>query len=77
MQDLVPCILVTFEKEQIVVWRGKDYCGTTPKCDMETIFTVLPDSEAGPEENSNIDISDQGSDDESLVSGTVTPEVVC
>ena len=25
MQDLVPCILVTFEKEQIVVWRGKDY----------------------------------------------------
>lgn len=24
-QDLVPCILVTFEKEQIVVWRGKDY----------------------------------------------------
>lgn len=44
---------------------------------METIFTVLPDSEAGPEENSNIDISDQGSDDESLVSGTVTPEVVC
>lgn len=25
LQDLVPCILVTFEKEQIVVWRGKDY----------------------------------------------------
>lgn len=25
MQDLVPCIPVTFEKEQIVVWRGKDY----------------------------------------------------
>lgn len=25
VQDLVPCILVTFEKEQIVVWRGKDY----------------------------------------------------
>jgi hypothetical protein len=25
MQDLVPCILVTFEKMQIVVWRGKDY----------------------------------------------------
>ena len=25
MQDMVPCILVTFEKEQIVVWRGKDY----------------------------------------------------
>lgn len=25
MQDMVPCILVTFENEQIVVWRGKDY----------------------------------------------------
>lgn len=25
MQNLVPCILVSFEKEQIVVWRGKDY----------------------------------------------------
>ena len=25
VQDFVPCILVTFEKEQIVVWRGKDY----------------------------------------------------
>lgn len=25
LRDLVPCILVTFENEQIVVWRGKDY----------------------------------------------------
>ncbi|KAJ0803335.1 putative RNA-binding, CRM domain, YhbY-like superfamily, CRS2-associated factor, plant [Helianthus annuus] len=25
LRDLVPCILVTFEKEQIVIWRGKDY----------------------------------------------------
>lgn len=25
LQDLVPCILVTFEKEQIVMWRGKEY----------------------------------------------------
>ncbi|XP_061339640.1 CRS2-associated factor 1, mitochondrial isoform X2 [Gastrolobium bilobum] len=25
LRDLVPCILVTFDKEQIVVWRGKDY----------------------------------------------------
>ncbi|KAG0494715.1 hypothetical protein HPP92_005709 [Vanilla planifolia] len=27
LRDLVPCILVTFEKEQIVLWRGKDYDG--------------------------------------------------
>ncbi|PWA51179.1 RNA-binding CRS1 / YhbY (CRM) domain-containing protein [Artemisia annua] len=25
LRDLVPCILVAFEKEQIVIWRGKDY----------------------------------------------------
>ncbi|KAE8730418.1 CRS2-associated factor 1 [Hibiscus syriacus] len=25
LRDLVPCILVTFDKEQIVAWRGKDY----------------------------------------------------
>ncbi|KAK9074960.1 hypothetical protein SSX86_003279 [Deinandra increscens subsp. villosa] len=25
LRDLVPCILVTFEKEQVVIWRGKDY----------------------------------------------------
>lgn len=24
-QDLVPCVLVTFDKEQIVAWRGKNY----------------------------------------------------
>lgn len=28
MQDLVPCILVSFDKEQIIVWRGKDYDGS-------------------------------------------------
>uniref|UniRef100_A0A7N0T2K3 CRM domain-containing protein n=1 Tax=Kalanchoe fedtschenkoi TaxID=63787 RepID=A0A7N0T2K3_KALFE len=25
LRDLVPCVLVTFDKEQIVVWRGKKY----------------------------------------------------
>ncbi|KAL1543471.1 CRS2-associated factor 1, mitochondrial [Salvia divinorum] len=25
LKDLVPCILVTFEKEQIVIWRGRNY----------------------------------------------------
>lgn len=24
LRDLVPCILVSFDKEQIIVWRGKD-----------------------------------------------------
>uniref|UniRef100_A0A5B7BZ66 CRM domain-containing protein n=1 Tax=Davidia involucrata TaxID=16924 RepID=A0A5B7BZ66_DAVIN len=25
LRDMVPCVLVTFEKEQIVVWRGENY----------------------------------------------------
>ncbi|CAN8267890.1 unnamed protein product [Cochlearia groenlandica] len=25
LRDLVPCVLVTFDKEQVVIWRGKDY----------------------------------------------------
>ena len=28
----MPCILVTFEKEQIVVWRGKDYQPSESEC---------------------------------------------
>ncbi|XP_072985709.1 CRS2-associated factor 1, mitochondrial-like isoform X1 [Typha latifolia] len=29
LRDLVPCVLVTFDKEQIVVWRGKNYNSST------------------------------------------------
>lgn len=29
LRDLVPCVLVTFDKEQIVVWRGKNYSAET------------------------------------------------
>ncbi|CAK9145793.1 unnamed protein product [Ilex paraguariensis] len=25
LRDMVPCVLVTFDKEQIVIWRGEDY----------------------------------------------------
>ncbi|CAH9059176.1 unnamed protein product [Cuscuta epithymum] len=39
LRDLVPCTLVTFDKEQIVVWRGKDY-----KPNKEDGF-LLPDRE--------------------------------
>ena len=55
MQDMVPCILVTFEKEQIVVWRGKDY-----KPVEDGYF--LPDHES-------FDDMDGSSSDGSLVCG--------
>ncbi|GMP43157.1 hypothetical protein CsSME_00012633 [Camellia sinensis var. sinensis] len=37
LRDLVPCVLVTFDKEQVVVWRGKDY---KPIEDDDHFFTV-------------------------------------
>ncbi|CAL5382864.1 unnamed protein product [Camellia sinensis] len=37
LRDLVPCVLVTFDKEQVVVWRGKDY---KPTVDDDHFFTV-------------------------------------
>ncbi|KAK7389811.1 hypothetical protein VNO78_25105 [Psophocarpus tetragonolobus] len=35
LRDMVPCILVTFENEQIVVWRGKDYMPPKDGCFLE------------------------------------------
>nr|POF15080.1 crs2-associated factor 1, mitochondrial [Quercus suber] len=55
MQDMVPCILVTFEKEQIVVWRGKDYKPVEDGC-------FLPDRES-------FDDMDGSSSDGSLACG--------
>lgn len=31
LRDLVPCVLVTFDKEQIVVWRGENYAPAEPE----------------------------------------------
>ncbi|CAJ2671567.1 unnamed protein product [Trifolium pratense] len=35
LRDLVPCILVTFDIEQIVVWRGNDYKHLKDGCFLE------------------------------------------
>ncbi|ERM94318.1 CRS2-associated factor 1, mitochondrial [Amborella trichopoda] len=47
LRDLVPCILVTFEKEQIVVWRGKDYKPSSQEFEdsQSESELVLPDLE--------------------------------
>ncbi|CAI9785987.1 unnamed protein product [Fraxinus pennsylvanica] len=46
LRDLVPCILVTFEKEQIVIWRGKDYKPT-----HEGYFLTERESFSDPEDD--------------------------
>ena len=69
MQDLVPCVLVTFDKEQIVVWRGKDYGSTASlKPETEILSTIAPKPDGSPTEKRSTGISHQSSDDELLVS---------
>ncbi|KAJ4827658.1 hypothetical protein Tsubulata_040243, partial [Turnera subulata] len=58
LRDLVPCILVTFAKEQIVVWRGKDY---KPIEDEE----FFPDRELFNDmERKTVDVEEKHSSDE-------------
>ncbi|KAK9273922.1 hypothetical protein L1049_018734 [Liquidambar formosana] len=58
LRDLVPCVLVTFEKEQIVVWRGKNY---TPieagqfLSDRESFDDPDSDLVCGAEEHDSLD----------------------
>nr|XP_043612865.1 CRS2-associated factor 1, mitochondrial [Erigeron canadensis] len=52
LRDLVPCILVTFEKEQIVIWRGKDYQPKEGGCflmDREHFDNSFNDIDSGQE----------------------------
>ncbi|PKA50736.1 CRS2-associated factor 1, mitochondrial [Apostasia shenzhenica] len=61
LRDLVPCILVTFEKEQIVIWRGKD-CSVKSE---EKSFSLVPELDENNIENELTD-DDQSSDTESV-----------
>ncbi|KAM7472141.1 hypothetical protein LguiA_010324 [Lonicera macranthoides] len=59
LRDLVPCILVTFDKEQIVIWRGKDY-----KPIEDGYFVTDRESFDALEGNSEIDTKEHGSPDD-------------
>ena len=65
MQDLVPCILVSFDKEQIIVWRGKE--------DGATVKIEVRDQEQTPsdwssDESSGISSFDEVPDDKPVIS---------
>ncbi|XP_050237437.1 CRS2-associated factor 1, mitochondrial isoform X2 [Mercurialis annua] len=51
LRELVPCVLVTFQKEQIVVWRGNDY---KPPEDGRELFM---DRQSFDDAESNVDHS--------------------
>ncbi|XP_020081810.1 CRS2-associated factor 1, mitochondrial [Ananas comosus] len=60
LRDLVPCILVTFDKEQIVVWRGKNYnSNTCNNVDKKSSPSVIV---SGSHQESCGDILDDTSD---------------
>ncbi|KAL5792520.1 hypothetical protein ACOSP7_001114 [Xanthoceras sorbifolium] len=61
LRDLVPCVLVTFEKEQIVVWRGKDY---KPPVN-DAYFLTHRESFDNPESDSDCSVEERDSTVES------------
>ncbi|XP_042456505.1 CRS2-associated factor 1, mitochondrial-like [Zingiber officinale] len=65
LRDLVPCILVTFEKEQIVVWKGKNYNGNA-KTRLEEIISAQNTESNISSENSSTGSHSLSSDDQTL-----------
>ncbi|XP_008809514.2 CRS2-associated factor 1, mitochondrial isoform X1 [Phoenix dactylifera] len=53
LRDLVPCVLVTFEKEQIVVWRGKNYNSGAHCNAEEKSFSLVNESGLGADKSNN------------------------
>lgn len=85
LRDLVPCIPVTFLKEQIVVWRGKDYCSNICSNSEERSFSLLSRGSEDslerrvatipPNNNSNFCSHSQNFDDGSIKSESEVSEV--
>ncbi|KAM0908923.1 hypothetical protein ACQ4PT_015143 [Festuca glaucescens] len=51
--DLVPCIPVSFDKEQIIVWRGKDYDESIQDNMQKALPSVLESESAAAVKNEN------------------------
>ncbi|KAL7158594.1 hypothetical protein ABFS83_02G154700 [Erythranthe nasuta] len=63
LRDLVPCVLVTFEKEQIVIWRGENYKPAEGGYFLEERELYDDDLSLGNEQ-SNTDYNSGDSDEE-------------
>jgi hypothetical protein len=76
VQDLVPCILVSFDKEQIIVWRGKD-CDGILQDQMQKSFPVIDSDGASVKSESDDQeqaTSDCSSDECSAISSNEEPD---
>ncbi|CAO2205916.1 unnamed protein product [Urochloa humidicola] len=73
LRDLVPCILVSFDKEQIIVWRGKDNGGSIQDQTQKS-FPSVTDSDGASLKNESDDqeqaLSDWSSDECSGISSS-------
>ncbi|CAL5003794.1 unnamed protein product [Urochloa decumbens] len=61
LRDLVPCILVSFDKEQIIVWRGKDNGGSIQDQTQKS-FPSVTDSDGASVKNESDDQEQAPSD---------------
>ncbi|MCL7046510.1 hypothetical protein MKW94_027409 [Papaver nudicaule] len=71
LRDLVPCILVTFKKEQIVVWRGPNYTSPEPgevNDDNSLDYLVGESSHTVKEDSSSSNNYESSSSDDELLS---------
>lgn len=59
LRDLVPCILLSFEKEQIVLWNGKDH----KKCITES------SNQVGETQGANLPVDDDAGKDVDVLHG--------
>ncbi|XP_068666177.1 CRS2-associated factor 1, mitochondrial [Aristolochia californica] len=70
LRDLVPCVLVTFEKENIVVWKGKYNTTELQMPSDDDLFSPLSELEYDSEEKSSISGTEQTFGGDSTFSDT-------
>ncbi|KAL9242329.1 hypothetical protein vseg_016341 [Gypsophila vaccaria] len=72
LKDLVPCVLISFELEHILIWRGKDWTPSLlqPEADHKGYEISESDRDAflGPADSSDPSFSDDEQESESFLS---------
>ncbi|XP_031250659.1 CRS2-associated factor 1, chloroplastic [Pistacia vera] len=58
LKDLVPCVLISFEREHILMWRGRDWKSSLPKPENKTFEEVDAISVASTLEGNELATSD-------------------
>ncbi|MQM23423.1 hypothetical protein Taro_056487 [Colocasia esculenta] len=62
LKDLVPCVLLSFELEHILVWRGKDWESSLPPPEGNSKEATQPDSDPAEENGLLLEVDEDTSD---------------